>query len=190
MVTMRQIGPEGFLHKERQWNQKKHLFEYRKSWMDCANKYLERNFCKERVEYSRLKMNERYQGSALVIRDEEYLSTLFVADHSTGNLQGTPQKITDFLSTTLHHYHNSEKIVETEGLTDEKKYWIQQHEEIKRKISIEKIQRDITFNRVLCAEDLYNLGHSEHEKIKKFGISYLSKLINHNDLQRSISRER
>jgi len=190
MVTMRQIGPEGFLQKERQWNDKKYLFEVRKSWMDCANRYLELNLCTERVEYSRLKAKERHQESALGIRDAADLSTLLVVDRSAGNPQETPQKISDFLSTTLQYHHHSETIVETEGLTDEKKYWLHQHEEIEREISIENIARDISRGMILCAEDIYNLGKNEHEKIKLQGLGYFCSLINQRERQRTFDRER
>lgn len=190
MVTMRPIGPEGFLNKERQWNHKKFLFEVRKNWMECANNYLELNLCKERIEYSRLKTKGWYQDSVLGMRDVAHLSALFVADRSTGNHQRPPQKITDFISTTLQHYHHSETMVTDESLTGEKRYWIQQHETIKRKISIENIQRDISRGRVLRAEDIYNLGKSEHEEIKRRGLEYLSSLINQKEFQRTICRER
>jgi hypothetical protein len=42
LLTMRHIGPEGFVEKMREYNGKAHLQEWREKWEHLANRYLER----------------------------------------------------------------------------------------------------------------------------------------------------
>jgi hypothetical protein len=55
MTTMREIGPEGFGKKNREWNKKEVLQEQRKQWAKITNKHLERVGEKVRVDHRTLK---------------------------------------------------------------------------------------------------------------------------------------
>ena len=54
MLTMRHINEDGFGKKERSWNDKAQLQEWRKDWSQCVNESLERNHIKETIDHRSL----------------------------------------------------------------------------------------------------------------------------------------
>ena len=54
LLTTREITPEGFGNKNRDWNQKDHLETWRKSWQEHANKALELAGHKTRIDHRTL----------------------------------------------------------------------------------------------------------------------------------------
>ncbi|MBQ0716180.1 MAG: MobA/MobL family protein [Sulfitobacter litoralis] len=54
MLTTREIGPEGFGAKNRDWNAKELLVDWRSSWADHVNQTLERCHVHERVDHRTL----------------------------------------------------------------------------------------------------------------------------------------
>jgi MobA/MobL family len=55
LLTMRDIGPEGFGLKRRDWNQRKLALHWRKAWADHANSALEAAGSTERIDHRSLK---------------------------------------------------------------------------------------------------------------------------------------
>lgn len=55
MLTMREIGPEGFGKKNRDWNRKEVLTSWRKGWEEAANDALEQAHKAERIDCRSLK---------------------------------------------------------------------------------------------------------------------------------------
>lgn len=51
MLTMREISPNGFGKKNREWNNKQLVEDWRKDWADCANKYLKENGVSELIDH-------------------------------------------------------------------------------------------------------------------------------------------
>lgn len=51
MLTTRTIDQDGFGKKERDWNKKEYLEQWREDWSKHANKYLEREGHKERIDH-------------------------------------------------------------------------------------------------------------------------------------------
>jgi hypothetical protein len=54
LLTTREITPSGFGRKERDWNDKQELKEWRKAWADHANRILEREGFEERIDHRSL----------------------------------------------------------------------------------------------------------------------------------------
>jgi hypothetical protein len=54
LLTTREITPTGFGRKERDWNDKKELLEWRKAWADHANRILEREGFEARIDHRSL----------------------------------------------------------------------------------------------------------------------------------------
>lgn len=54
LLTMREIGPEGFGKKKREWNSKAQLQEWREKWENLANRYLERHGHEARIDHRSL----------------------------------------------------------------------------------------------------------------------------------------
>ncbi|EKO39511.1 MAG: MobA/MobL family protein [Solidesulfovibrio magneticus str. Maddingley MBC34] len=54
LLTMREIGPEGFGKKKREWNSKAQLQEWREKWEKTANRYLERHGHEARIDHRSL----------------------------------------------------------------------------------------------------------------------------------------
>lgn len=54
MLTTREISPDGFGKKVREWNDKELLKEWRKQWADCANNALEMKGEKSRIDHRTL----------------------------------------------------------------------------------------------------------------------------------------
>ena len=54
LLTMREIGPEGFGKKKREWNSKAQLQEWREKWGNLANRYLERHGHEARIDHRSL----------------------------------------------------------------------------------------------------------------------------------------
>lgn len=55
MLTTREIGPEGFGKKVREWNDRDLLIEWREKWAEYANAELERNGQDSRIDHRTLK---------------------------------------------------------------------------------------------------------------------------------------
>lgn len=51
MLTMREVGPEGFGNKVREWNDRREIGRWRESWAEHANRELERGGHEERVDH-------------------------------------------------------------------------------------------------------------------------------------------
>ena len=51
MLTTRNVAPEGFKGKNRDWNSRSELLSWRKSWADCNNRMFERKGLDERVDH-------------------------------------------------------------------------------------------------------------------------------------------
>lgn len=54
MLTMRDIGPDGFGKKNRDWNAKEKLAGWREAWQEHANRALERAGSRERIDHRSL----------------------------------------------------------------------------------------------------------------------------------------
>jgi hypothetical protein len=54
LLTTRELTPQGFGAKVRDWNDKKELLEWRKAWADHANRILEREGFEERIDHRSL----------------------------------------------------------------------------------------------------------------------------------------
>ncbi|KAF5049353.1 MobA/MobL family protein [anaerobic digester metagenome] len=54
LLTMREIGPDGFGQKKREWNSKAQLQEWREKWEKTANRYLERHGHEARIDHRSL----------------------------------------------------------------------------------------------------------------------------------------
>lgn len=50
LLTMRELGPDGFGAKVREWNGKEQLEHWRESWENIANRYLERHGVEARID--------------------------------------------------------------------------------------------------------------------------------------------
>ncbi len=57
LLTMREITPEGFGKKNRSWNQKERLQDWRKSWEQHANQSLERSGHHQRIDHQKSSFN-------------------------------------------------------------------------------------------------------------------------------------
>ncbi|HFP4057430.1 TPA: MobQ family relaxase [Escherichia coli] len=55
MLTLKTIGPEGFGKKERSWNDKKIMIQWRESWATMSNSYLEAAGSEERIDHRSLR---------------------------------------------------------------------------------------------------------------------------------------
>jgi len=55
MLTTRTVTPEGFGNKNREWNSRQILVEWRESWADKTNRMLERKGLEERIDHRTLK---------------------------------------------------------------------------------------------------------------------------------------
>lgn len=55
MLTLKTIGPEGFGKKDRSWNDKKIMIQWRESWATMSNSYLEAAGCEERIDHRSLR---------------------------------------------------------------------------------------------------------------------------------------
>ncbi len=55
MLTLKTIGPEGFGKKERSWNDKKMVFQWREAWSTISNSYLEVAGVAERIDHRSLR---------------------------------------------------------------------------------------------------------------------------------------
>ncbi len=55
MLTMREVGPDGFARKVREWNQVGSLREWREHWADLANEHLMRAGCDVRIDHRSFK---------------------------------------------------------------------------------------------------------------------------------------
>lgn len=70
LLTTRQITPEGFAGKERAWNQKKQLEEWRTKWADYLNRHFEQHGYDQRVDHRSYeaqgiqRLKEVHEGSA------------------------------------------------------------------------------------------------------------------------------
>ncbi|HAW0923140.1 TPA: MobA/MobL family protein [Escherichia coli] len=56
MLTLKTIGPEGFGKKDRSWNDKKIMLQWRESWATMSNSYLEAAGSEERIDHRSLRM--------------------------------------------------------------------------------------------------------------------------------------
>lgn len=54
MLTLKTIGPEGFGKKDRSWNDKKIMLQWRESWATMSNSYLEAAGSEERIDHRSL----------------------------------------------------------------------------------------------------------------------------------------
>lgn len=54
LLSMREIGPDRFGEKVREWNSKEQLQEWREKWEHLANRHLERHGHKERIDHRSL----------------------------------------------------------------------------------------------------------------------------------------
>lgn len=50
LLTMRELGPDGFGNKVREWNSKEQLEDWREAWERTANRYLEKHGHEERID--------------------------------------------------------------------------------------------------------------------------------------------
>ncbi|ECF6041809.1 conjugal transfer protein [Salmonella enterica subsp. salamae] len=55
MLTLKTIGPEGFGKKDRSWNDKKIMIQWRESWATMSNSYLEAAGSEERIDHRSLR---------------------------------------------------------------------------------------------------------------------------------------
>ncbi|EBA9137924.1 conjugal transfer protein, partial [Salmonella enterica] len=55
MLTLKTIGPEGFGKKDRSWNDKKMVVQWRESWAAMSNSYLEAADSEERIDHRSLR---------------------------------------------------------------------------------------------------------------------------------------
>ncbi len=55
MLTLKTIGPEGFGKKDRSWNDKKIMRQWRESWATMSNSYLEAAGSEERIDHRSLR---------------------------------------------------------------------------------------------------------------------------------------
>ncbi|WP_176115357.1 MobA/MobL family protein, partial [Salmonella enterica] len=55
MLTLKTIGPEGFGKKDRSWNDKKMVVQWRESWATMSNSYLETAGREERIDHRSLR---------------------------------------------------------------------------------------------------------------------------------------
>lgn len=55
MLTLKTIGPEGFGKKDRSWNDKKMMLQWRESWATMSNSYLEAAGSEERIDHRSLR---------------------------------------------------------------------------------------------------------------------------------------
>ncbi|EFB9744919.1 MobA/MobL family protein [Escherichia coli] len=55
MLTLKTIGPEGFGKKDRSWNDKKIIIQWRESWATMSNSYLEAAGSEERIDHRSLR---------------------------------------------------------------------------------------------------------------------------------------
>ncbi|HGV3510069.1 MobQ family relaxase [Klebsiella michiganensis] len=55
MLTLKTIGPEGFGKKDRSWNDKKIMIQWRESWATMSNSYLETIGSEERIDHRSLR---------------------------------------------------------------------------------------------------------------------------------------
>ncbi|HIA8366002.1 TPA: MobQ family relaxase [Klebsiella pneumoniae] len=55
MLTLKTIGPEGFGKKDRSWNDKKIMLQWRESWATISNSYLEAAGSEERIDHRSLR---------------------------------------------------------------------------------------------------------------------------------------
>lgn len=54
LLTMRNVSPEGFLLKNKDWNRKERLLSWRKNWADINNKMFEQKGLDERIDHRSL----------------------------------------------------------------------------------------------------------------------------------------
>ena len=55
MLTLKTIGPDGFGKKDRSWNDKKIMLQWRESWATISNSYLEAAGSEERIDHRSLR---------------------------------------------------------------------------------------------------------------------------------------
>ena len=61
MLTMREVTPDGFGKKNRDWNQKPFLEHAREQWAVHTNQALERSMCEDRVDHRRIDVQRQEQ---------------------------------------------------------------------------------------------------------------------------------
>ncbi|KDW73461.1 mobA/MobL family protein [Escherichia coli 1-392-07_S1_C2] len=70
MLTLKTIGPDGFGKKDRSWNDKKIMRQWRESWTTMSNSYLEAAGSEERIDHRSL----RTQCADALVQAEEAFS--------------------------------------------------------------------------------------------------------------------
>ncbi|EDW1374405.1 MobQ family relaxase [Salmonella enterica] len=60
MLTLKTIGPDGFGKKDRSWNDKKMMIQWRESWATMSNSYLKAAGCEERIDHRSLRTQCAY----------------------------------------------------------------------------------------------------------------------------------
>lgn len=71
MLTLKTIGPEGFGKKDRSWNNKKIMIQWRESWATMSNRYLEAIGSEERFDHRSI----RNQCANALTQAEQAFST-------------------------------------------------------------------------------------------------------------------
>ncbi len=73
MLTLKTIGPEGFVKKERSWNDRKMSVLWRESWASMANSYLAAAGSSERIDHRSLQVQheEALEKAAVALDNEE-----------------------------------------------------------------------------------------------------------------------
>lgn len=171
LLTMREIGPDCFGNKVREWNSKALLQESRVKLEQFTNRQLELHGQKVKVDHRSLKA----QGI-----DREPLIHIGVAANYSER-QGVKTKRGNKLR----------EIKERNNRAAQKEYWSQRLAEHNRNGALENIKRDKNNNRDLNKEDIRNLSYDDRERIENYGFDYLEKIIQDWDLHRDIGgRER
>lgn len=166
LLTMREIGAEGFGKKVREWNSRRLLNEWRRDWAHQVNRFLELYGHHQRIDHRSFKEQgvdrepALHLGATATILERKGIKTV------RGN-----------------------KLRKIKKNNKEKAYWSQRQAEHKRKMALEKIERDIKHQRDLNDKDLRNLSPDDHNLLKTRGIDALLQQF-HKDRQRSSGRSR
>ncbi|MBV5327610.1 MAG: MobA/MobL family protein [Chlorobium sp.] len=166
LITMREIRPDGFGKKVREWNNRKIYNEWRMQWAQHVNLYLERYGHKDRVDHRSYKD----QG---IERDPTFHLGPTVTSLERKNIK---TRLGD----------KRRKILKN---NKEREYWSKRQAEHRRKMALENIKRDIRYQRDINDKDLRYLTPDDRNLIKTRGIDTLLHQFQ-KTRQRSLGRAR
>ncbi len=119
-----------------------------------------------------------------------YNSSLkIIAENASENILKESYEISEMLLTAIKQHSNNQLMIESE-ITDEKKYYYHQLNEINKNIEINTITNKIFLGLSVSAKDFHGLIINDIERICQNGRKYFDNIFQQKERQRTFERER